>query len=366
MAVQLEREASYAIEEARDALAEAITARHYELFPELEQRFGQAGRAKCLQDAHYHLSYLSEAISSSLPSLFADYVAWAKVMLESRGVPAADLVRNLEVFRQVLRERLPAGAGILAAQYVEAGLERLPQIPSELPAEVADGGPHAGLARAYLDALLAGRRHEASRLVLDAVESGVSVQEVYLHVFQRCQREVGRLWQMNRLSVAQEHYCTAATQLVMSQLYPRVFSGERNGRTLVATCVSGDLHEIGVRMVSDFFEMEGWDTYYVGANAPAESVVRTVAERGADVLAVSATITSHVRALRNVISAVRAEPACRDVKILAGGYPFNLAPELWREVGADASASDAASAVEAASRLAAGNGAGGAVEAGRS
>lgn len=346
--------AAEAINAARPALAEAVTARHFELSPGLERRFGAAGREKCLQDAHYHLSYLAESVAASLPSLFADYVAWAKVMLEARGVPASDLARNLSALGDVLRERLPAEAGEAAARHVEEGLARLPQIPPDLPAFVSDGEPHAALARAYIEALLAGRRHEASRLVLEAVEGGVGVRDVYLHVFQRSQREVGRLWQLNLLGVAQEHYCTAATQLVMSQLYPRIFSTERNGRTLVAACVAGDLHEIGLRMVADFFEMEGWDTFYIGASAPAASVVQAVAERRADVLAVSATITSHVRALREVIAAVRASAECRGVKILAGGYPFNVAPGLWREVGADASAPDAPAAVAAAARLVAG------------
>ncbi|MBV9924253.1 MAG: cobalamin-dependent protein [Acidobacteria bacterium] len=349
-----ERQAGRAVGEARAALAAAVTERHYALNPELERRFGQAGREKCLQDANYHLSYLAESLGSALPALFADYVAWAKVMLEARGVPAKDLARNLEVLRDVLRERLPAEEGELAARYVEEGIKRLPHVAPDLPAFVSDAEPHAALARGYIEALLAGRRHEASRLVLEAVEEGVGVRDVYLHVFQRAQREVGRLWQLNLLSVAQEHYCTAATQLVMSQLYPRIFSTERNGRTLVATCVAGDLHEIGLRMVADFFEMEGWDTFYVGANAPAASVVQAIAERDADVLAVSATITSHVRALRELIAAVRAERETRHVKVLAGGYPFNVAPGLWREVGADASARDAAGAVEAATRLAEG------------
>lgn len=349
-----ERQAGQAVADARGALAVAVTERHYALNPDLERRFGAAGREKCLQDAHYHLSYLAESLGSALPALFADYVAWAKVMLEARGVPAKDLARNLEVLREVVREHLPGTEGELAAHYVEEGLRRLPQVSPDIPAFVSDGEPHAALARGYVEALLAGRRHEASRLVLEAVDNGVSVRDVYLHVFQRAQREVGRLWQLNLLSVAQEHYCTAATQLVMSQLYPRIFSAERNGRTLVATCVAGDLHEIGLRMVADFFEMEGWDTFYVGANAPAASVVQAVVERGADVLAVSATITSHVRALRELVAAVRANEEARGVKVLAGGYPFNVAPGLWREVGADASASDAAGAVEAAARLAEG------------
>ena len=350
-ALETGRQAGRAVSHARAALAEAITERHYELNPALEQRYGAAGREKCLQDAHYHLSYLAEALGAALPSLFADYVAWAKVMLEARGVPASDLARNLEVLREVLRERLPGPEGAAAARYVEEGVARLAGVAPDLPTFVEDGEPHAALARAYLEALLAGRRQDASRLVLEAVEGGVGVREVYLHVFQRVQREVGRLWQLNLLGVAQEHYCTAATQLIMSQLYPHVFSAERNGRTLVATCVAGDLHEIGLRMVADFFEMEGWDTFYVGASAPAASVVQAVAERGADVLAVSATITSHVRALRELVAAVRASEDCRGVKILAGGYPFNVAPGLWREVGADASATDARGAVEAAARL---------------
>ena len=59
---------------------------------------------------------------------------------------------------------------------------------------------------------------------------------------------------------------------------------------MVAACAASELHEIGVRMAADFFEMEGWDTFYLGANTPAESVIRTLVERKADVLAVSATI----------------------------------------------------------------------------
>lgn len=340
-----------AIDRRRDELAEKITARHYELQPELAARYGERGRAKCLQDAHYHLSYLSEAIAASLPSLFADYVAWAKVMLEARNVPAEDLARNLEVIRDTLREQLPSEVSAVADEYIRSGVERLPRLPSELPTLIKDDEPFASLARRYLDALLRGERRDASRLILDAVEGGVDVKDIYLHVFQRTQHEIGRLWQMNQMSVAQEHYCTAATQLVMSQLYPRIFATERRGRTLVATCVSGDLHEIGVRMISDFFEMEGWDTYYVGANAPAQSVLQTLVERKADVLAVSATITSHVRQVAELIAAVRASGDCEGVKILVGGYPFNVAPELWRQVGADACAHSAPESVELADRL---------------
>jgi MerR family transcriptional regulator, light-induced transcriptional regulator len=335
----------------RASLAESVTDRQYEEQPELAAKYGEAGRAKCLQDADYHLSYLADAVAAASPSLFSDYVGWAKVMLGARGVPAADLSRNLSVMREVVGRRLPPEAAAVVEEFFDAGLRKLPSAPSALPAVLDDDAPHAGLARQYLRLLLGGERHAAGRLVLDAVEAGVPVRDVYLHVFQTSQREIGRLWQTNQVSVAQEHYCTAATQLIMAQLYPRIFRTEKNGRTLVATSVAGELHEVGARIVSDFFEMEGWDTYYLGANSPTPAIVRALADRKADVLAVSVTMTFHVRAVAELVAAVRASEALRGVKVIVGGHPFNVEPGLWGRVGADAYAADAPGAVSAASQF---------------
>jgi methanogenic corrinoid protein MtbC1 len=340
-----------AINADRAALAEAITARHYEIQPELETRYGAVGRAKCVQDAGYHLSYLAEAISASSPALFADYIAWAKVMLESRGVPAGDLSRNLNCIREVLQQRLTPCMSVVTEQYIEAALSRLPQSPSDIPTHFDEVEPHAELAKQFVTLLLQGDRHAASRLILDTVSSGVTVQDIYLYVFQRSQRELGRLWQMNQLSVAQEHYCTAATQFIMSQLYPYIFRTEKNGCSMVATSVSGELHEIGMRIVADFLEMEGWDTYYLGANTPAPGILQCLQERKAQVLGISATMTFHVGAVENLIAAVRASEAVHDVKILVGGYPFNIEPDLWRRVGADGYAKDASEAITAANQF---------------
>jgi methanogenic corrinoid protein MtbC1 len=74
------------------------------------------------------------------------------------------------------------------------------------------------------------------------------------------------------------------------------------------------------------------------------------------VVALSATMTFHVRALADLIAAIRASRVGDRVKVMVGGYPFNAAPELWRRVGADGWARDAVEAVAVAGRLA-GNGA---------
>lgn len=207
------------------------------------------------------------------------------------------------------------------------------------------GSTYASLANDYLAALLNSDRATATRLVMTAVEQGAPVSKIYLEVFQTAQHRLGTLWENNEITVAQEHFATAVTQFIMSQLYPRVFASERVGRRLVATCVGGELHEIGMRMVADFFEMEGWDTYYLGANTPAQSVVDTLVSVGAEVLAVSTSMPFNIAEVIRLIELVRAQEFAREPIVIVGGRPFNLDPDLWRSVGADLFAKDAQEAV---------------------
>jgi methanogenic corrinoid protein MtbC1 len=214
-----------------------------------------------------------------------------------------------------------------------------------------EAGPLAGLARQYLDALLRTDRHAASRMILESVEAGAGIKDIYLRVFEASQHEIGRLWQTGQVTVAQEHFCSAATQLIMSQLYPQIFGALSNGCRLVACCVGGELHEIGLRMVADFFEIEGWDTYYLGANTPSATILETLAQRQADILALSITIHYHIGALTELIAALRKSADAATVKILVGGRPFNVAPTLWQKIGADGHAPNALEAVSVGARL---------------
>jgi len=335
---------------SRAELAQAVVALEFSLHPELEQRYGKIAREKSLQDVAYHLSYLAQAVAAESAALFCDYVAWARVVLAKRGVLSSDLAFHLGCLREVL-DKMPGGGGALAGQFVGAALEKLPEMPDDLPTFLDESLPLSPLAHQYLQSLLRGGRDVAARLVLLAVDGGMPVKDIYLHVFQLAQYEIGRLWQTNQISVAQEHYCTAATQLIMSQLYPYIFSGEKNGGTIVAACVSGELHEIGVRMVADFFEMEGWNSYYLGANMPVSGILQALAEHKAEVLGIGTTITYHIAEAEKLIRAVRSDPACRGVKILVGGYPFNVEPDLAKKIGADGSAANAQLAIALANEL---------------
>ncbi len=333
----------------QEELAQKIVAEHYVRNPSLQERYGKKGQERCLKDANYHLTYLAESLGVGRPGLFAHYIAWAKVLLTGLGIPISDLADNLHLLHEVLTQEIPESSDL--EEYVKAGLKELSELSSQLPTFIKPEHPHSQLANRYLHHLLQGQRQMASQLILKSVREGIAVKDIYLDVFQRSQYEIGRLWQMNQISVAQEHYCTAATQLIMSQLYSYIFTTEKCGRVLVATCVGEELHEIGMRMVSDFFEMAGWDTFYLGANMPTSSILTELREREASVLAVSATMTFHLQATADLIKFVRHVPELNHLKIIVGGYCFNLDPSLWQQVGADGYAPNAQQAIEIANQL---------------
>ncbi|ABZ84465.1 hypothetical protein HM1_1908 [Heliomicrobium modesticaldum Ice1] len=161
-------------------LSEAILVRQSVAPTELTEKFNDIGRLRALQDIRAQLSFLSEAVATKSPSLFTDYVSWVKVLLSGRGIPVADLAKNLSFTKDVLREMLPVDVGNIASEYLDLSINGLDESPVELPTYFTADAPLSDLARQYLDTLLQGERHGAARLILDAVQSGVPVRDIYL------------------------------------------------------------------------------------------------------------------------------------------------------------------------------------------
>lgn len=335
-----------------DLLAGEITERHAQLHPELFARYGPIGRIRCREDNRFHLEYLASAIETGTPSFFVDYVGWAKVMLASRNIPVEDLVQNLRLLDDVLRERLSDDVAAQASAAIAQALASLPSMPDDIPSFLAGDSAAHELAREYLRHLLDGHRREAGNVIVRALDGGMAPRDVYRRIFEPVQQEVGRLWQVNQLTVAQEHFCTAATQQIMTQLYERLFTTAPANKSLVAMCVGGELHEVGLRIVTDILELEGWQTYYLGASVPPSSAIQMCVDRKADVLLVSATITTHIPAVAEVIRMFKAHPALVDAQVIVGGRAFAVEPGLWQRLGADGYAANADDALELLDRLA--------------
>ncbi len=332
-------------------LAAKITDLHFKRHPELDKKYGDLGRKRCREDAVYHLEYLIEAILIDSQELFNHYLEWAFNMLSTRNIPIDDLVQNIQCIREVISGEFSDDASNRALRFLEKGEEHLKNLETDVKTFLIPGNPYVDEARQYLTHLLKGERNLAGDLIDELVNMGVTVAEIYEHVFQVTQYEVGALWQKNEITVAHEHYCTAATQLIMSRLYPIIFSNKKNGRKLIACSVASELHEIGIRMVSDFFEMDGWDTYYMGSNMPELHLLNSIQEHDANLLAISVTMPIHISRAESIIRKVRANPDFGHLKIMAGGYPFSIVPGLAEIIGADATALNARLAISKANAM---------------
>ncbi|WP_205699425.1 B12-binding domain-containing protein [Conexibacter sp. SYSU D00693] len=198
-----------------------------------------------------------------------------------------------------------------------------------------------GLLEGYVDALLTPDPALARALVVDACSAGVPAQRLYLEVLAPAMEEVGRRWEQARISVAQEHLATQVTQTVLATLVGRL---EEDGDvaadrgTAVVAGTPGELHALGLSMVRDFLEVDGWTVHCLGPDCPTGALVELVERQAPDVVALSTALPQHLLAAGAVFAALRRLPA--PPLLVAGGRAYAGDEARARAVGADLLAAD--------------------------
>ena len=192
----------------------------------------------------------------------------------------------------------------------------------------------------FLKAVEAGSLNRAKSVVEQALWRGIDPAEIYFELFRPAMVEIGNLWQLGLASVAQERLASFITGHLMAELSSS-FEPEQpvpDPPLALLACVGEERHDLGLRMVADTFRRDGWEILNLGICVPAEAVVDLARDRKPALVALSATLSSSVEAVKEVIRQLR-EDEC-DVTIAVGGFPFNAVAGLWRRVGADLYSAD--------------------------
>lgn len=340
------------LESSAPGYAVLATERLLSRRPDIADRFAPHPRLAWKDNLTGRLRDLSDAVDQGRPNLFIDQVVWGKIAFASRGVPIDDLRESLVALKEVLTEELPADERDAPIRVINEALQALDRAPSEEPTAISVGTPEGQLAAKYVLALLEGERRKASSLVLDAVDAGrLTIADAYLNVLVPAQQELGRMWHINEITVAEEHFVTSTSKMIMAQLLSRATIAPPNGQTAVCSSVQGDSHDIGLHVVSDFLEMAGWRVIFLGGNMPPGDLIQAVVDFRADLLALAATLPSQRASVARTIRLLRDTSSCARVPVLVGGRAFALDDTAWKDVGADARAIKAADAVEVAARL---------------
>jgi MerR family transcriptional regulator, light-induced transcriptional regulator len=302
-------------------------------------------RWKMAFDLEMHLAFLGEAVRCNTPRLFTEYAEWTSHLLTNSGGLSDQFNGCLHAISEQIEHSGQGEWRAQALEYLNAAINQLAPQYSYSESYLNHDNPYFNLAKGFLDDCLALKRTEAMSKIQSAVASGVPVLDIYLKVITPVLYELGRLWYVNQITVGHEHYCTAVTQMVMAQLFPLIFNDTPKKGRLISLCVAGELHEIGARMVADIFEMDGWDTLFLGADVPKVSLIDILIETNAQVLAISVSLASNLGAAFEVIEAVRNSADCAATKIMVGGAAFNIDSSLWQKAGADGWAADGPSAL---------------------
>ena len=338
-----------AIRSFRTAVAEEVTNEFLARHPDWQVRYGDRARRFGMEDAEHHQDFLAAAIECGEVEAFNEYGGWAANMLKARHIEPAFLAENLEQIGQALRGRLAAPDADTVDAFIRSGVERC--LGGGGKADAAPAGALDRLSGMYADAALRGSRQAALNLLLEAARQGHPVIDIYADVLQAAMYRIGRMWEENQITVAQEHMATAITQFAIAHLYTLIEPAEISRGKGIITGVQGEFHQVGANMVADVLEAEGWDIRFLGADVPMSGVLEAIEEHGADLLGISATILCNLSNVAQLIDAVRARRGSR-IRILVGGGAFRRAPSLYKELGADGCGGDLRAVASLARQLA--------------
>ena len=345
---QTEAIAAEFIASSAPAYAAMAANRLMETSPGLASSMGNHAFRYWKEHLQQRLLELSAALAESEPKLFTSQVKWSITAFQARDISPRILRQSLASLREVLSNELPESGQEEVASYIDLALEALDHADSDL-ANVANERPHEKLSIQYMVAVLDGESHRAIKLVTTAIENGLPVQEAYEHVLLAAQREVGAMWHRAEISISEEHFVTATTERAMAVICYKADRQPSNGQTIVSAAVAENVHDIGVRAVSDMFELAGWRAICLGGDAPDTDIADAAQCFEAELVLLSAALTTQLKAVRKTILAIR--ESAINCKVMVGGQAFRSAPEIWQQIGADGYASTLSGALQTGTEL---------------
>ncbi|TVP96256.1 MAG: hypothetical protein EA374_02015 [Acholeplasmatales bacterium] len=326
------------IEKNQDALIQQILADMVPDYLDRSTRYIE----KSLRDIRYSLLFTLEGLKHEKPSIIKAYFSWLAVALHHAGIDKA-VAGQLYV---LIQTRLAPHLSLEQRTLLDAIDPNTFSVDENGVSYVTK--PDTAT---YLRYVLNKDRHAARAHILKLRETGSSLKDIYLDILQPSLYEVGRLWQTGTIHVADEHLATVITQSIMANFYEEIFASPKHGKKLLSTAIGTELHEIGIRMVTDFFELDGFQTHYLGANMPPDEIVRFAESFQPDLVCLSVTLPLHLSALQETLDKLRERLPGGAPKILIGGQAFSGDESLYNRFGADGHARNAASALEVGRHL---------------
>jgi len=199
------------------------------------------------------------------------------------------------------------------------------------------------------DAVVAYDEETSAQLCKALLEEGIDPYDGIMKGLATGMDTVGGLYEKKEYFVPELLLCSDAMYAGLDVLRPHVKTTQekKNVGKIVMGVIEGDIHDIGKTLIKTMFEAAGWEIYDLGKDVKLDRFVEEQKKTSADIVALSALMTTSMLAMPKVIGMLKAHDP--GVIIMVGGAP--LTPEIAQQYGADGYARDAVTAVKKASEL---------------
>ena len=200
------------------------------------------------------------------------------------------------------------------------------------------------------DSILNGEQEKTKAKVREALDAKIEAGRILNEGMVTAMAEVGKMFEEGEYFVPEMLIAARAMQGGLGVLKPYLVDSNIKpvGKVVMGT-VKGDLHDIGKNLVSMMLEGAAFEIIDLGADVPPEKFIEAIQNSGADLVAMSALLTTTMPNMKVTIDALKAANLRDKVKIMVGGAP--LTDNYAKEIGADGYASDANRAVNLAKTL---------------
>jgi methanogenic corrinoid protein MtbC1 len=192
------------------------------------------------------------------------------------------------------------------------------------------------LSSRFLIQALDGQGSAAVSGLLEADTLGVSLARLLNDVLRPALVAVGDGWAAGSISVAQEKEVSELARTILAGLTQRHSVVRENGPVVLAACLEGERHELGIRMVLALLAAQGWNIHFLGADVAPRFIGEAVRLRRPGAVLLSVTLEEHLSALApTVIEIAEAAGRAGMPQILVGGTAAALHPDEIRALGAE-------------------------------
>jgi 5-methyltetrahydrofolate--homocysteine methyltransferase len=221
---------------------------------------------------------------------------------------------------------------------------RLPMTDDEVPGKGASMSESSMKFPDLYEAILTGDAETSVEITRSALEAGSDPQQLVTDNMIPAMDEAGRRFETNEFFVPELLIAARAMKGALELIRPLLAERgvEPVGRVVIGT-VKGDLHDIGKGLVAAMLEGGGFDVVDLGVDVPAAKFVAAAAAHNADIIGVSALLTTTMTGMKDVVSALRESDIRDRCRIIVGGAP--LTQEFASAIGADGYGSNANAAV---------------------